>query len=472
MNSIGSWLLERSDGIIVEVEKPGVAVIIGRDKSLPVAQRLDSRYISRQHLSVEWKPPSLFVRHIGRNPTFHSMEFLPVPGCDATSDGLEFRPRTDSDDDTTKLDAYVSLSGKNVVLVQSEIREKHRPLLGSGRSDIGVSTLHFPEELGLPQFTVRHILSGSNEGETVHSGKIPSVPQNYLSYCDSDEEDEEGQKGNERRIGTARGWKGILDSVLVEKQKQQQDEKEKEVEEQKKKEELTHHLSNIGTSSESLINRQKTPPAMPMGQSDVPEQRASKSGDTTTTTTTTKSTTKEPRHSESTHNKDKDSQSGASLTKMGSWEWKSKANGRDDDPRAWSPYPRAVAELLEAAYREGKVVVEIPDTLMFGNTAGKGKGGIFYSICLGEASLKGAMIQFQRENKHKYRLVRRRGGSTVDRRGVSNIHILRDDGDEDTEEEEEEEDEDEDEDESSSEESYTEESSSSSEAVGRKRRRR
>lgn len=108
--------------------------------------------------------------------------------------------------------------------------------------------------------------------------------------------------------------------------------------------------------------------------------------------------------------------------KIGCWEWKCHTNGPDASPKSWRKYPLVVAQHLEAAYCAKKTTVAIPDTLM---TPGRAAGaGSTYSVCFGEAALRGAMIQYQNNDPGKFRLVRRNGGDDVDRNGVVHVKVI------------------------------------------------
>ncbi|KAH8607094.1 hypothetical protein ERJ75_000097400 [Trypanosoma vivax] len=189
MCSAGTWIVERGDGLTFTLSESSGVVILGRDKTLPPPQRLDSRYVSRQHLAFEAGPSSLFVTQLGRNPTFYSAGFHSVPRKGATEKGLVICAQ----------DSSVSSAPHGNARKQSRTAE-----LGS----IGPWTLHFPEELGLPQLVLRHVPTRVvDEKASASERRLPSVPLGIPDAGDDDDDDDD-------ESGTA--WKGILDAVLLE----------------------------------------------------------------------------------------------------------------------------------------------------------------------------------------------------------------------------------------------------------------
>ncbi|ORC93520.1 uncharacterized protein TM35_000013970 [Trypanosoma theileri] len=257
MVSSGKWLLERSDGFVVEIKDPDVSVFFGRDKKLPQSQRIDDKYISRHHFVVELKPPSLFIRQLGKNPTFYSKEFLQLPpSSDTKNKNLEFRP---SCDNLEKVDNVV-VSENNIVLVPCEVKGESKSLTGGKEKKLEPCTLHFPEELRLPEFTVRYIVSNLNKNEETTPKAIPIVPLNYHNNSEDEDEDE---KESGEKLAAARSCRGILDAVLHE---QEQKEKEKENLEKNQKEEGGDHNNNDNNNNqnngEEGIEREKKIPRM------------------------------------------------------------------------------------------------------------------------------------------------------------------------------------------------------------------
>ncbi|KAH9577330.1 Forkhead-associated (FHA) domain [Trypanosoma melophagium] len=254
MVSSGKWILERSDGFIVEMNEPGVSVFFGRDKKLPQTQQMDDKYISRHHFVVNFKPPALFIKQLGKNPTFYSKEFLQLPGSDTNNGSLEFRPSCDNN--TEKVDNAGVSEKNNIVLVPSEVKREHQSLSGGNEKEIGQCTLHFPEELRLPHFTVRYVVSNSNKNEanTTTHANIPMVPLNYHNNSEDEEEDE---KESEGKLAAARGCRGILDAVLHE---QEQKEKEKKENQEKNKEEESEDHNNNQNYREEKVEREKKIP--------------------------------------------------------------------------------------------------------------------------------------------------------------------------------------------------------------------
>eukprot|EP00796_Vickermania_ingenoplastis_P008294 gene8295-5812_t len=110
--------------------------------------------------------------------------------------------------------------------------------------------------------------------------------------------------------------------------------------------------------------------------------------------------------------------------RAGEWVWKSRTGGDDNNPRSWRPYPRAVQELLEKAYRDGQTVVSVPDALMKGSGATHGKSGATYGVCFAERSLKGGMIQYQLSQPGRFRVVRRNGGDSVPRDHIKPVAVI------------------------------------------------
>lgn len=101
-------------------------------------------------------------------------------------------------------------------------------------------------------------------------------------------------------------------------------------------------------------------------------------------------------------------------TTMGIWEWKCHADGDDTDPKCWRRYPKATADMLEAAYRKdgGKQsVVPVDDT---------------YVVCFDDVHM--GMVQHRKDDPSRWRAVRRRGGEKVLRPHAKKRRAARDTG--------------------------------------------
>jgi hypothetical protein len=99
---------------------------------------------------------------------------------------------------------------------------------------------------------------------------------------------------------------------------------------------------------------------------------------------------------------------------MGMWEWKCHVEGDDKDPKNWRKYPKATADVLEAAFRSdgGKVASIAVDAT--------------YRVCFDDSRI--GMAQYRADNPARWRAVRRRGGDTVARPKAKKRSILRDTG--------------------------------------------
>jgi hypothetical protein len=99
---------------------------------------------------------------------------------------------------------------------------------------------------------------------------------------------------------------------------------------------------------------------------------------------------------------------------MGMWEWKCHVEGDDKDPKNWRKYPKAIADVLEAAFRSdgGKVASIAVDAT--------------YRVCFDDSRI--GMAQYRADNPARWRAVRRRGGDTVARPKAKKRAILRDTG--------------------------------------------
>jgi hypothetical protein len=94
----------------------------------------------------------------------------------------------------------------------------------------------------------------------------------------------------------------------------------------------------------------------------------------------------------------------------GVWEWKSRVNGKDGDPRSWARYSDEVSRKLEAAFRQegGKVpTVSIDET---------------YSVTFDDADF--GMVQYRKDDPSRWRAVRR-VGSAVERPLARKVRIVR-----------------------------------------------
>jgi hypothetical protein len=99
---------------------------------------------------------------------------------------------------------------------------------------------------------------------------------------------------------------------------------------------------------------------------------------------------------------------------MGVWEWKCHVDGDDKDPKNWRKYSKAVADILEGAFRKdgGKVgTVAIDST---------------YQVCFDDSRV--GMAQYRKDDPARWRAVRRRGGEPVVRPDKKKRAWVRDTG--------------------------------------------
>ncbi|SCU67098.1 uncharacterized protein TEOVI_000468500 [Trypanosoma equiperdum] len=207
MSTTGSWTIERSDGVIVKIDKPNVSFRFGRGKELPPGQQLNDKYISRNHISFECKSSSLFAKQSGRNPTFYSAAFRQVPRA-----GLEFRPADANKTSAAQPDGSGNKNEENIVFVPCGNEKTNQVVISSSGNEIELCTLHFPEELGLPKLTVRYTPPRIEKVDHMPRG-VPAVPL-VFPKDDDDDDDDDNNNNNNSHGSTPPAWRGILDAVL------------------------------------------------------------------------------------------------------------------------------------------------------------------------------------------------------------------------------------------------------------------
>lgn len=466
----GKWVVVRSDRLFFSIDRPNTPYIIGRNRSLPAAQQIAGKYASRDHIALLWQPQSnlLFVTQLGKNPTFYGPECYSVPratppasppsSTDASSPPLStllaFRAAHQGTAATLSGD---EASGRTVAIPPCDPLTVTQAPDRTAQPDL--RTLFFPDEVGLPSFVVRYQREpvAQDTAATTHLSvqQMLAVPH----VLGEEEEDDDGGT-SARGVPThphAEGsasmlaaevtltktepspqWRGLLDVVMQQEQQQ------------------AATLPRVGEATDvSAAPRNSEAPSAKTAAMSVPgtltcDSALSLAASTTTPTVaaTSSAIATPPTHTAavpaaSLPPSSRGEQTGArgvagaaptasvDAAKMGLWEWKCRANGKDSDPRSWRRYPRVVAELLEGAYRAKKASIAVPDSLLHGDSssppAGSNAGAAplcTYSVCFGEASLHGGMIQYQTNDPARFRVVRRTGGDHVDRREVKPIHVI------------------------------------------------
>ncbi len=92
------------------------------------------------------------------------------------------------------------------------------------------------------------------------------------------------------------------------------------------------------------------------------------------------------------------------------WEWKSRPDGSDSDPRSWRAYSPADQATLEQAFStDGGRAATVPLSSV-------------YSVCFADASH--GMLQFRADDPTRWRSVRRRGGLPVARPQATRVRVV------------------------------------------------
>lgn len=450
MNSapIGKWVVVRSDRLLLSVDKADHLYYIGRSRQLPSAQLLSHKYISREQLAVVWHPPHLFIAQIGRNPSFLGPACEPVQrllNSEKSSDAaasseavaapveepgalivqqhaqLRFTPSTDTKE------AVLHRSPSGFVEVKVPLCDPRAVTQPPDQNTVTASTIYFPDELGLPTFTVRFESAdvvrddATAAATTKTAAEMLAVPAFQRVEADEDDElsDEEtlsrqpvvaalspgvagdgGKNDAEKAGGERPEWRGLLDAALREQQR-------------KEATRLSEGQKNETAPADSSTAVVEPPPApstsIPFGAVSQPRPTAA-----TSPAPAAEAPACAERH------------------KMGHWEWKSHAKGPNDDPKSWRKYSLAVAELLEKAYCNPSVAkITIPDSVMFDKPGAKGST---YGVCFAEKALDGAMLQYALKDPGRFRLIRRTGGSMVDRKKAKKAHVIPSSSDSESEE--------------------------------------
>lgn len=422
----GRFVLVRSDHLSIVIDKPGVPVVIGRSRGLQQGQVLAGKYASREQFSVVWRPPSLFVTQIGKNPTFFGADSQRVPLIAAPA--LEFRGATGGGQ--TEPTVAVAADGHRIVTLPlvDPTHTTAAPSIATHAPD----TLFFPSEVGLPVIAIRceRTAETAAEGANAATSKLTaaqmlSVPTIGGGGLSDDEEDEEsgrdprpapgGGGGGGANSGFKPEWQGLLDAAMQQQNRQQAAAAEADKQQQATSVDVTPSRPSASLPPTPAPTPVPVPQPAEPAPSAAPAPVASTPAPTPTPMAAPAASAAEP--------------------KMGFWEWKCQANGRDSDPKSWRKYSLAVAKLLEAAYRAKKATVAIPDGVI-GIGGGKrdrdedkssdnaGDDASTYSVCFSEESLSGGMIQYQNDDRGRFRVVRRDGGDKVDRHGVKPVSII------------------------------------------------
>ncbi|KPI88859.1 hypothetical protein ABL78_2053 [Leptomonas seymouri] len=475
---VGKWVVVRSDRLMLSVDKADHLYYIGRSRQLPSSQVLSHKYASREQLAVLWHPPHLYIAQTGKNPSFLGAACDQVPRVSNTSHASPGEDVSTTDPTSAKDALAVQQHSKLRFTPSTSVKEAvlHKGKDGSlevevplsdplmvthapDRHTVDASTLYFPDELGLPSLTVRFESAEASRQDataaatTKTAAEMLAVPAFRNVEGDEDEElsDDEAQRktatkstgGNSGDAAIADGfkrpeWRGLLDVALQEQKRQDATRNSKE-------ERSEEHTAVAPLPLQTVAPEVKAAPPAPSAS--IPFGSASSSRPAAATTAAPSS----PHHT------------------MGLWEWKQHAKGKDADPQSWRRYNRGVAELLEKSYRDPSIVkVKIPDAVMFGKPEAK---GCTYGVCLAEKALKGAMIQYSLEDPGRFRVIRRTGGSPVDRKKARKAHVIPSSSDSGTESESEESFSDDDSDSDSEESGSSSSSSTSDERRPRKKRR-
>jgi hypothetical protein len=438
---VGKWVVVRSDRLVLSVDKADHLYLIGRKRQLPASQILTHKYASREQLGIVWHPPHLFVVQMGKNPSFLGATCELVPrlakegGEAARNEETAVAAASEQDPLTIQHNAQLrfspSTSAKEASLckTKSGFIEVDVPLSdpltvtqAPDRHAVTASTLYFPDELGMPSLTVRfesadvECKDATAAVTTRTAAEMLAVPAFRTIEDEEEEARSENASASAASADAGRGgsgmpssmaggaekpeWRGLLDVALQEQQRQ--------------KATRASEMQRSDTTASRLPVQPSLPPppppsvappaSIPFGGSKSVRAPATGAATTTTTPTATAAAASAARH------------------KMGFWEWKQHANGKDDDPKTWRKYNRAVAELLEEAYCDPTVVkMKIPDSAMFDKPEAK---GTTYGVCFAEKALDGAMIQYSLADPGRFRLIRRTGGSPVDRRKTKKAHVI------------------------------------------------
>ncbi|KPA85381.1 hypothetical protein ABB37_01697 [Leptomonas pyrrhocoris] len=432
---VGKWVVVRSDRLVLSIDKADHLYTIGRSRQLPSSQALSHRYASRAQLTVVWHPPHLYVAQTGKNPSFLGPVCESVPRASKETDAVV--PEEDASAAALALPRHAQLRFSPSTTVKEAVLHKAKggslevevppsdPLEvthAPDRHTITASTLYFPDEVGLPSLTIRFESAevvradATAAATTKTAAEMLAVPTFRHVEGDDDEvlSDEEAQSEKPTISAAAAGsngggatngtggerpeWRGLLDVALQEQQRQ----------------DATRASQGPTDEKSTAVQRPPSQPVAAAARTAPPAPSASIPFGNTSSSKSAAAPPPTPQQ----HN-------------IGFWEWKQHANGKDDDPKSWRKYNRAVAELLERAYRDPSLAkMKIPDSAMFDKP---GQKGATYGVCFAERALDGAMIQYSLEDPGHFRLIRRTGGLPVDRQKAKRAHVIPSSSDSDSE---------------------------------------
>lgn len=439
---VGKWVVVRSDRLLVSIDKADHLYTIGRSRQLPSSQLLSHKYASREQLAIVWHPPHLYIAQRGRNPTFIGPDCDLVPRLssevsNATPGGAEPVTGATSLTDVASVEQHAELrltatptitaaaltkDAKGSLCVQVPLSDPLNVTQAPDRHAVTAATLYFPDEVGLPTLTIRFESAevvredATAAATTKTAAQMLAVPTFRSVEDDEDDalseteaEDKLARKNTANRLITDNGaslpaegatatvsngdggggkpeWRGLLDVALQEQQRQESTAR------------ATGGPSNTATAPPPVPAPSPRPDPTPAPSPSIPF-----GGVTASAASAAPAANQQHHHT-------------------GFWEWKQHAKGKDDDPASWRKYNRAVAELLEKAYRDPSVAkIKIPDSAMFDKPGAKGST---YGVCFAEKVLDGAMIQYSLEDPGRFRVIRRTGGSPVDRKKAKKAHVI------------------------------------------------
>lgn len=432
---VGKWMVVRSDRLVLSVDKADHPYVIGRARQLPSSQTLSHKYASREQLTVVWHPPHLYLLQTGKNPSVLGPRCALVPSARASDASAPSWQQASVHFCATASVKEPTAQEKSdgTVLVEVPLSDPLTVTQAPDRHTISEATVHFPEEVGLPTLTVRFEgTEVTREDATAAAtsrtaAEMLAVPSARAvagggGDDDDDDDDDELSDGGSRRhttngrpsasaVGAASSvsvnpaaggeskpeWRGLLDVALQQQQQQQQKEQETVG---------IAPAAAASTTPPAPLPPRPSPPAPPV---EVPFGAAAAAA-TATAPEVASATQKPP------------AAAAAAAHKMGFWEWKQHANGKDSDPSSWRKYNLAVAKVLEEAYQDPKITkLKIPDAAMFDKPGAKGST---YGVCFAEKSLNSQMIQYNLDDPGKFRVIRRTGGTPVDRKRARSARVL------------------------------------------------
>lgn len=415
---------------------PGVILTIGRGAELPEIGRVDHKYISRAHATIRLTTdpitgaPRVVVQQLGRNPT--------LIGPSATRLGPHGAGLTSTFDISTDVGGAASRA----------YRHAH---------DIGLTTLHFPAELAFPMF---HILcvaptttappsvvdvvapsSGDDESAVqrdatlvVSSASPPAaaavtrmmtVP---IVNIDSDDDDVQPPPARQTKLlDEALRQQAIANAAETNRASETASWVPPKVVEAvtpsiKVDAPATRRTPTIpmsdsatpvvGTAAPPLMRR----PAPPAVAAPAHPQPAGRTSINSETSLAAQYLPAAPPPIAAAPPKAPIAQAPPSTVVhgMGMWEWKCHVDGDEKDPKSWRKYPKATADVLEAAYRKD------------GGKQGTVAIDATYKVCFDDSRI--GMAQYRADDAARWRAVRRRGGDSVHRPKAKKAAILRDTG--------------------------------------------